>query len=141
MESYLKNIEVWCWAYTENVRNYLGLHLTARADACDALVECLSQLRQEGNGARRTIPLLDLAPEHAAKIAGNQKYVSFSKIRISLHESSDSLRQMSFRREGNQLFSISPYRFSGNWRKVWRMFDSVRETTVSIRMTIESPGS
>ena len=103
MEKYLQNIEVWCWHYNENTRNYPGLHFTAKPAACDALVTCLRQLRREGDGARRTVPLQHLKPEDEAKVSGGQEYECFSRLRITLHSESDTLRQMSFRAEGGMV--------------------------------------
>jgi hypothetical protein len=103
VEKYLENIEAWCWRYNENTRNYPGLHFTAKPAACDALVGCLRQLRREGDGARRTLPLRHLKPEDEAKVSGGQEYKCFSRLRITLHGESDVLRQMSFRAEGSMV--------------------------------------
>ena len=100
MEKYLQNIEAWCWRYKENTRHYPGLHFTAKPAACDALVSCLRQLRREGNGARRSMPLRPLSPEDEARVSGGQEYESFARLRITLHSESDVLRQMSFRADG-----------------------------------------
>ncbi len=97
MERYLTNLDVWCWRYRENQRNYPGLHFTAKPDAVLALKQCLNQLRHEGAGAYRTIPLQPLLAADEAKITGGLKYECFEKLRLSLHEQSDKLRQMSFR--------------------------------------------
>ncbi|HEY5909095.1 MAG TPA: hypothetical protein VJA21_00670 [Verrucomicrobiae bacterium] len=101
MEKYLQNLEVWCWRYKENTRNYPGLHFTAKPAACDAISGCLRQLRKEGDGARRTIPLRPLKAEDEAKISGGQKYECFSRLRITIHAESDQLRQMAFRVESS----------------------------------------
>ena len=97
MERYLSDLDVWCWRYRENQRNYPGLHFTAKPEAISALQRCLQQLRQEAAGAYRTIPLKPLLAADEAKITGGQKYESFQRLRLSLHEPSDTLRQMSFR--------------------------------------------
>ena len=104
VEPYLKNLEAWCWRYQENTRNYPGLHFTASPDACDALVACLRQLRREGSGARRTMPLRLLRAEDEAKVSGGQQYECYSRLRISLHDESAHLRQMSFRVEGDTVY-------------------------------------
>ena len=88
----------------ENTRNYPGLHFTAKPIACDALKNCLNQLRGEGAGARRTMPLQILQPKDETKITGGQKYKSFSRLRITLHKESDILRQMSFRAEADSVY-------------------------------------
>jgi len=94
METYLKNINVWCWKYLENTRNYPGLHLTAKADACDALLKCLWILEQEGHGAKRTIPLKSLDPKDEAKISGGQRFHCFSILKIFFYRETADLRQM-----------------------------------------------
>lgn len=104
MEKYLKNIEAWCWRYKGNSSNYRGLHFTARPEACDALIKCIGQLRKDGCGARRTAPLRMLRAEDEAKVTGGKKYRCFSRLRISLHDESDYLRQMSFRAEGDIVY-------------------------------------
>lgn len=97
MERYLTNLDVWCWRYREKHRHYLGLHFTAKPDACIAIKSCLQQLRCEGTGAYRTIPLQVLRGSDEAKITGGRKYECYHRLRLRLHESSDKLRQMSFR--------------------------------------------
>jgi hypothetical protein len=97
MERYLKNLEAWCWRYLENDRNYPGLHFTAKPNACDAIIHCLAQLRSEGFGAHRTMPLKTLNPTDEAKISGGQRHVCFQRLRISLHADSEQLRQFAFR--------------------------------------------
>jgi hypothetical protein len=97
VERYLTNLDVWCWRYWENQRNYPGLHFTAKPDSVLALKQCLDQLRREGTGAYRTIPLQPLLATDEAKITGGLKYESFQRLRLSLREPSDTLRQMSFR--------------------------------------------
>ena len=94
MEPYLKNLDVWCWKYRENVKNYPGLHLTATADACDALLRCLQTLRQEGHGAERSVPLRPLAKADEAKITGGQPYVSFSTLRLIYRDATPELRRL-----------------------------------------------
>lgn len=97
MERYLTNLDVWCWRYGENQRNYPGLHFTAKPDACDAMKACVQQLRGEGAGAYRTIPLQMLRASNEAKITGGQKFECYRRLRLTTHEPSDKLRQMSFR--------------------------------------------
>jgi hypothetical protein len=99
VEKYLQKIEAWCWRYKENTRNYPGLHFSAKPAGCEALVTCVGQLRREGDGARRTIPLRQLRAEDEAKISGGQEYECFARLRFTLHPESDVLRQMSFRVE------------------------------------------
>jgi hypothetical protein len=43
------------------------------------------------------MPLRPLDPADAAKIAGDQRYVFFARLRITLHAESEELRQYSFR--------------------------------------------
>lgn len=97
MERYLKDIEAWCWRYLENERNYSGLHFTAKPPACDAIGECIGQLRRSGVGSHRTMPLRELDPTEEAKISGGQRYHCFRRLRMTLHDESDSLRQFAFR--------------------------------------------
>ena len=97
MEKYLRDIEAWCWRYTENTRNYPGLHFTATAEACDAILKTLKQLRRETPPAHRTILLKPLRALDEKKVSGGQAYESFLRVRISVHKESDTLRQMSFR--------------------------------------------
>jgi hypothetical protein len=97
MERYLQNRKAWCWRYLENERNYPGLHFTAKPDACDAILQCVAQLRGDGPGSHRTMPLQTLNPSDEAKISGGQHYVCFGRLRISLHAESESLRQFAFR--------------------------------------------
>jgi hypothetical protein len=104
MEKYLQKLEAWCWRYKENARNYPGLHFTARPSACDALTACVRQLRREGNGGRRTMPLRPLLPEDEAKVTGGQAFEYFSRLRISLHDETNRLRQMSFRVENGVVY-------------------------------------
>ncbi len=99
MEKYLQDIEVWCWRYKENTKNFPGLHFTAKADACDAISKCLKNLRGEGRPAHRTISLKPLDPNDERKVTGGQAYVSFDRLRISMQDESGHLRQMSFRVE------------------------------------------
>lgn len=103
MEPFLTNLDVWCWRYLKNQRNYPGLHFTAKPQACEALHKCLQQLRGEEPGAHRTIPLKPLFEVDEAKITGGLKYESFRKLRLSLHTPSDTLRQMSFRVENDMI--------------------------------------
>ena len=97
MERYLKDIEAWCWRYLENERNYPGLHFTAKPKACDAILDCIGQLRRSAIGSRRTMPLRPLEAEDEARISGGQRYLCFRRLRISLHNESDELRQFAFR--------------------------------------------
>lgn len=97
MERYLQNLKAWCWRYLENERNYPGLHFTAKPEACEAILQCMAQLRRDGTGSHRTMPLQTLDRSDEAKISGGQRYVSFGRLRISLHAESESLRQFAFR--------------------------------------------
>ena len=97
MERYLKDIQAWCWRYLENERNYPGLHFTAKPDACGAIFECIAQLRRSGIGSHRTMPLRPLEPKDEARISGGQHYRCFHRLRITLHDESDDLRQFAFR--------------------------------------------
>ena len=97
MEPYLRDIEAWCWRYLENERNYPGLHFSAKPNACDAIIECISQLRRSGIGSYRTMPLRALTPTEEARITGGQRYLCFRRLRITLHDNSDHLRQFAFR--------------------------------------------
>jgi hypothetical protein len=97
MELYLKDIEVWCWRYLENERNYPGLHFTAKPKACDAIFECIGQLRRSGIGSHRTVPLCPLDPTDEARISGGLHYLCYRRLRITLHDESDDLRQFAFR--------------------------------------------
>ena len=117
MEKYLQNIEAWCWRYKENRRNYPGLHFTAKPVACDSLVACVHQLRREGNGAHRTIPLRHLKPEDEAKVSGGQEYDCFSRLRITLHGESDALLQMSFRIEDGSVHLDFTERFLSEFER------------------------
>jgi hypothetical protein len=96
MENHLKELDIWCWEYLENTRNYPGLHLTAKPDACDALLRCLQVIEQEGDGAKRTISLKPLSPKDEEKITGGQKFRSFSALKIVLHQPTNELQQMCF---------------------------------------------
>lgn len=104
MEISLRNIAAWCWRYTENTRNYPGLHFTAQAIACDAITTCLGQLRQEGPSAYRTISLRNLDSEDEAKISGGLKYESFSRLRVTLHDDLNLPQAMSFRADGSMVW-------------------------------------
>jgi hypothetical protein len=99
MESYLRNLDLWCWRYRTNVRSFPGLHLTGKPAACDAVSKCLNQLQEAGDGAYRTIDLRSLDRKDAAKISGAAKYESFPKLRLTFRQPSDCLRCMSFRFE------------------------------------------
>lgn len=97
MEPYLKDIEAWCWRYLEKERGYPGLHFTAKPRACDAIFECVGQIRSSGPGSHRTMPLRALDPTEEAKISGGLCYRCFRRLRITLREESDELRQFAFR--------------------------------------------
>jgi len=97
MERYLQDIQAWCWRYLENERNFPGLHFTAKPEACDAIFECIGQLRSSGIGSRRTMPLRALDPKEEARISGGQRYLCFPRLRMILHDESDNLRQFAFR--------------------------------------------
>ena len=47
------------------------------------------------------MPIRSLRAKDEAKISGGQQYECFSRLRITLHDESDHLRQMSFRVEGD----------------------------------------
>ncbi|MFO1045100.1 MAG: hypothetical protein U0941_25275 [Planctomycetaceae bacterium] len=101
MERFLQNLDVWCWRYKENVHNYPGLHFTARPQACDALLTCLTLLQAEGSGSYRTVPLKSLFLRDEAKVTGGQAFEAFTRLRITVSSASDHLRQMSFYAEGS----------------------------------------
>jgi hypothetical protein len=99
MEKHLRDIKAWCWRYKENTRNYPGLHFTATAEACDAILKGLKQLRRETPPAHRTILLKALRKLDEQKVSGGQAYESFPRLRVSLRDESAELLQMSFRVE------------------------------------------
>jgi hypothetical protein len=108
VEHFLRDVDAWCWRYRENVRNYPGLHFTAKPKTCDALLACLELLTREGDGSYRTVLLKHLRPEDERKVTGGQKYECFPRMRISLFAASERLRQMSFRVEdGLALFDFT----------------------------------
>lgn len=96
MERRLSELDLWCWRYLENTRNYPGLHLTGRGTACDALLDCVDTLRREGPGSRRAMPLRALQAEDEARITGGQRYRSFHTLRMHWHQPSAELQQMAF---------------------------------------------
>ncbi len=103
MEANLKNINVWCWRYLENTRNYPGLHLTAKNEACDTLLELIDKIINEGDGRARTIPLKPLNKIDEAKVSGGQKFESFQKLKISWHKPSEKLHTAAFLIEDGQV--------------------------------------
>ena len=108
MERFLRNLDVWCWRYRENIRNYPGLHFTAKPMTCDVLLELLKLLETEGHNAHRAVPLKILTISDEAKITGGQKYRSFSKLKIVFCLASGQLRQASFYEEnGVALFYLT----------------------------------
>ena len=103
MEPNLKNIDVWCWKYQENVRNYPGLHFTAKSKACNTLLELIDKIIKEGDGRARTLPLKLLNKSDEAKVTGGQKFISFQKLKISWHAPSDKLYKAAFFIENNNV--------------------------------------
>src|SRR5690606_19118890 len=101
MERHLRDLDIWCWRYLENKSNYPGLHFTARPTACTAISLCVDALLAARVDVHRTVNLKVLQPADEAKVSGGQKYRCFKKLRIAIHSSSDRLRQMSFRQEGD----------------------------------------
>lgn len=100
MESFLRDLDVWCWKYLENTKNYPGLHLTARPESCDALLRALDVIQRAGPGAKRSIPLKPLARSDEAKITGGQRYFSFSTLRIVYSDETPELRRMCVSEDG-----------------------------------------
>lgn len=105
MERELQNLPVWCWAYLENTRNYGGVHLTGKADACDALLKCVNTLKNLPSGSKRTIPLRPLDPKDEAKITGGQKFRCLSRLRIVIHDQDAELHQMCIT-EGSDVVTV-----------------------------------
>ena len=68
------NLDLWMWEYTDNPRNYPGVHLTGRTAACDTLAEWLIRMQETPGGVRRTIPLRPLQSADVAKISGRLPY-------------------------------------------------------------------
>lgn len=100
MEASLRDLDAWCWRYVDDPSGYPGLHFTAKPIACDAVIECLDRIQQDGSGSHRTATLRNLNPDDEAKVSGGHCYESFDRIRISLCTMSDALRQMYFHVEG-----------------------------------------
>ena len=100
MEPFLQDIDIWCWRYKENTRNYPGVNLTATTDGCDALLKVIELLEQEGPGSRRTVPLRQLDPKDEAKVSGGQRYRNFKKLRLCLAERTADLQQMCVSHDG-----------------------------------------
>lgn len=94
MERFLRNVDIWCWRYLENTRNYPGVNLTATTEGCDALLRVLELIEKEGPGSKRTIPLRQLRPEDEAKVSGGQRYRDFKRLRLCLVDSTPDFRQL-----------------------------------------------
>ncbi len=101
MEKDLTNINVWCWKYLENIRNYSGLNLTATKESCDKILKLLDTIIQEGPDRSRSISLKPLAKSDEAKITGGQKFISFTKLKISWHTPSNTIHRSAFVIENN----------------------------------------
>lgn len=78
---YPKDLEAWFWFYRSNVRNYPGVHFTARSGACDVLIDCLRNWESQPL-PRRTFQLPELVPADEAKISGGQSFTCFRKLRL-----------------------------------------------------------
>lgn len=101
MEKDLRNINVWCWKYLENSRTYPGLHLTAKPESCDKILNLLDTIIHEGPDRSRSLLLKPLAKSDEAKITGGQKFLTFEKLKISWHSSSDKIFRSAFLIENN----------------------------------------
>ena len=117
MEASVKNIDIWCWKYLENTRNYPGLHLTAKDEACDILLELIDKIAKEGDGRTRTIPLKPLSKEDEAKVSGGQKFESFQKLKISWHVPLENLHNAAFIIEHNNVHFHLTENFVGEIKK------------------------
>jgi hypothetical protein len=106
LESYLKNLDIWCWRYEPKQKNYPGLHFTARTEACETVLACLKRLRIAPPYEHRTIPLRTLRREDEAKVSGGRAFRSLRTLRIEHRAAVDELRQMHFSYEGERALWI-----------------------------------
>ena len=105
------NLDLWMWEYTDNPRNYPGVHLTGRTAACDTLAEWLIRMQETPGGVRRTIPLRPLQSADVAKISGRLPYRWFTKLELAVMPERDDLKQMSIRSEGERVIvEVTPAR-------------------------------
>jgi hypothetical protein len=103
----LKNVELWLWVYRENIRNHPGIHCTATAAACEAVIECLEALRREGG--TRLIPGRRLAAADEAKISGGLRYRSLDALRVVVEPCTKGSFRFQARLEGERaIVELSP---------------------------------
>jgi hypothetical protein len=94
IEGYLQVLELWCWTYHGNPRNYAGLHLTGKPNACETLLRLTAWLRNQPDGTHRTLTLKRLSADDESKITGGMRFRDFRKLRIVIRDPAPDLRQM-----------------------------------------------
>ena len=90
----MPNFELCAWKYSQNTRNYPGVHLMATSQACDALLESLEiiQCQDNRNPSKFSVKGLDLTRERM--ISGGLRFQNFTHLALHYRPVSPELQQM-----------------------------------------------